>query len=454
MSDNLDVYDTFAAAINATKTANDASDDRFAAGGFFHLPAASRKRTATGGSNPALAGLRVGDIEVSLPITSDTLAALDAVAEAAPCGQGMQTLVDEAVRRAQKIDGDQVTLSAPLQRALEEEAQRLAQKRLGVTGGVRASLHQMCLYTPGGHFAEHRDTEKEAGMFGTMVVQLPTEAGHEGGRLIVRHGDQRRKFCGPAAPGAREAVVCAFFADCLHRLTPVTAGRRVVLAFNLVRDGTSSSAAVRGECAAARHARKWRERLSRAVEAWTTEGGAQDRLVVPLGHMYTQLSRPMRATDLKGTDADVARMMLGVEGLEVALGWVECTERGVPDGDPGNPNGCQYPRGYDIDDPEDGFVDYDHQEGVTGPEVDALGMEDVIDTEWSIKWTSLRDGATRSDHGDINDESDVLPSASGDDDYFLGDAVEATYSGYMGNWGPDLTRVYRRLMLELRPQDV
>jgi hypothetical protein len=29
-----------------------------------------------------------------------------------------------------------------------------------------------------------------AGMFGTIVVQLPVEGGHTGGTLSVRHGDQ------------------------------------------------------------------------------------------------------------------------------------------------------------------------------------------------------------------------------------------------------------------------
>ncbi|CAN0450803.1 unnamed protein product, partial [Hapterophycus canaliculatus] len=41
-------------------------------------------------------------------------------------------------------------------------------------------------YESGGHFRPHKDTEKEAGMFGTLVVQLPTASGHEGGTLLVR----------------------------------------------------------------------------------------------------------------------------------------------------------------------------------------------------------------------------------------------------------------------------
>ncbi|EFJ13616.1 hypothetical protein SELMODRAFT_424216 [Selaginella moellendorffii] len=43
---------------------------------------------------------------------------------------------------------------------------------------------------PGGHFKFHRDTEKEAGMFATMIVQLPTDRG----ALGVRQGLERYSF--------------------------------------------------------------------------------------------------------------------------------------------------------------------------------------------------------------------------------------------------------------------
>lgn len=39
----------------------------------------------------------------------------------------------------------------------------------------------------GGHFSAHQDTEKEQGMIGTLIVQLPCDQGHSGGVLTVRH---------------------------------------------------------------------------------------------------------------------------------------------------------------------------------------------------------------------------------------------------------------------------
>ena len=35
----------------------------------------------------------------------------------------------------------------------------------------------------------HRDTEREPGMFGSLIVSLPSR--HEGGRLIVQHLGER-----------------------------------------------------------------------------------------------------------------------------------------------------------------------------------------------------------------------------------------------------------------------
>ena len=64
-----------------------------------------------------------------------------------------------------------------------------ARKALGVTQRlpheVRAELHNLLVYKTGGHFAPHRDSEKVPGMFGTLVVVLPSA--HEGGALVIRH---------------------------------------------------------------------------------------------------------------------------------------------------------------------------------------------------------------------------------------------------------------------------
>jgi hypothetical protein len=52
---------------------------------------------------------------------------------------------------------------------------------------IEARLYKLLLYEQGGHFSAHQDTEKERGMVGTLVLQLPCEQGHSRGTLTVRH---------------------------------------------------------------------------------------------------------------------------------------------------------------------------------------------------------------------------------------------------------------------------
>ena len=48
---------------------------------------------------------------------------------------------------------------------------------------VQPNLYKILIYEQAGHFQKKRDTEKEPGMLGTMVVQLPSN--HEGGGLVI-----------------------------------------------------------------------------------------------------------------------------------------------------------------------------------------------------------------------------------------------------------------------------
>ena len=73
----------------------------------------------------------------------------------------------------------------------------------------------MLLYEEGGHFKKHRDTEKEANMFGTLVVALPSQ--HEGGDLVATHCGKEVRFVtgGPDSGDADLGLkVAVFYADC------------------------------------------------------------------------------------------------------------------------------------------------------------------------------------------------------------------------------------------------
>ena len=74
-----------------------------------------------------------------------------------------------------------------LHKAVAEVAEQLGLADRGTAVSVDARLYKLLLYEQGGHFSAHQDTEKERGMIGTLVVQLPCAQGHTGGSLTVRH---------------------------------------------------------------------------------------------------------------------------------------------------------------------------------------------------------------------------------------------------------------------------
>src|SRR6187431_68272 len=79
-------------------------------------------------------------------------------------------------------------------------------------------------------------TPKAPGMFATLVIVLPSVPVSTGGELIVRHkGREVRLDLRPEEPS--EVRFAAFYADCVHELTPVTQGHRLTLVYNLTRPG-------------------------------------------------------------------------------------------------------------------------------------------------------------------------------------------------------------------------
>ena len=59
---------------------------------------------------------------------------------------------------------------------------------LGAGAGVVAELYKLLIYDEGSFFVSHRDTEKSAGMFATLIIALPSL--HSGGELSVRHRER------------------------------------------------------------------------------------------------------------------------------------------------------------------------------------------------------------------------------------------------------------------------
>ncbi|WP_298377446.1 2OG-Fe(II) oxygenase [Azospirillum sp.] len=232
---------------------------------------------------------------IALPLLPMQAEQLVAAAERAPYGRGPETLRDESVRRTWQIDAASVRIGGRHWLPMLEDIVGRAAEGLGVTGPVSAELYKMLVYGPGDFFLEHRDTEKEAGMFATLVVVLPSLSA--GGELVVRHkGREVRLDLRGGDPS--EIAFAAFYADCVHEVLPVTTGHRLALIYNLVRPGTERPPQPPDYA--------WEtERVAAFLKGWDAVGPR--KLVYPLEHAYT-LAEVGFAT-LKGADAAVAGLL-------------------------------------------------------------------------------------------------------------------------------------------------
>lgn len=230
-----------------------------------------------------------------LPLHPSTMELLRPYTTQAPYGRGGQTLVDTSVRHTLQIDASALDFSDPLLQQTLEELTRQACRGLGAEGEVIARPYKLLLYETDGFFVPHRDTEKEPGMFATLVVVLPSR--FEGGALRVEHGGDSLTL-GLRSALTSSLVWAAFYADCTHEVLPVTQGVRAVLILNLVR--------TQGALRAPDHARELQE-LVGYLEAWEEEGWPR-KLCVVLDHHYTQAELGWGA--LKGADQARAALLL------------------------------------------------------------------------------------------------------------------------------------------------
>src|SRR5271154_2884463 len=108
-------------------------------------------------------------------------------------------------------------------------------KEMSIDEPISASLYKLLLYKSGCFFKPHRDAEREAGMFATLVVQLPSK--YSGGELIVTHENKIKKIDLSSAVNPENefaTTFSAFYCDCKHEVLPVTDGVRVCLIYNLI----------------------------------------------------------------------------------------------------------------------------------------------------------------------------------------------------------------------------
>lgn len=368
------------------------------------------------------------DEPLALPVLPQQAAALLKLAEQAPYGKGEETLVDTEVRNTWQIDAARVTITGAHWAGMLDKIVAQCALGLGVKGEVQADLYKLLLYPEGSFFVEHRDTEKADGMFATLVLSFPSI--YSGGALCIEHaGQQVELTLQQDDPGVINFA--AFYADCVHKVQPVTAGNRVVLVYNLCLREQRTLPTVPDYASQ-------EQAVTSLLRDWVNGENVGDdediplKLVYLLEHAYTPASLSFAA--LKNADAAAADVLLQAAqaaGCDVYLALMNVTEMGSAEY-----TGAYYHRGgrywQDADDFED--------------EEDFEEIEVLEEHQYISDWLTV-DGQ-QPDFGElaVEDEELCLPERLTrlvpDEQHFH----EAT-----GNEGASFERTYHRAALVMWP---
>ena len=150
-----------------------------------------------------------------------------------PYGLGEETLVDISVRNSLQLDPQQFVIG---NKEFENQVACLIEGKIKSDLGLKdatifGKIYKLLIYGPGGKFAEHRDTEKHQGMFGTLIIQLPSV--FTGGDLIVKHKNSSKVYENSSPEKLSRCSYVAHYASCPHELTEVNSGYRTALVYSL-----------------------------------------------------------------------------------------------------------------------------------------------------------------------------------------------------------------------------
>ncbi|KAL0259096.1 hypothetical protein SLS55_006601 [Diplodia seriata] len=374
---------------------------------------------------------------VQLPLTPDAARAIAQACHQAPFGRGEETVVDPSVRNTWELNPGNFSITEPnwndkfLPKVLRDVG-----NELGVFSNCRSfhcELYKMLLYEQGAMFKPHRDSEKTPGMFGTLVICLPSP--HEGGDVHTSHAKHSKVLKSSDCTSS----IMAWYSDVEHEVKEVTAGYRWVLTYNLIADGPIGSVSAAANSAD-------RIELRRNLKAWKTEltfdPSYRNRLVHLLSHRYTDAS--LQLSSLKGGDRKVANLLkesCDSVGFKLFLASFERMRFGQAEPNSSDDDDDEYRYPYD--------EDWDEEEDEPpARERSQHFIEEELES--SLKLTRVIELSGTEVAQDIDIKSEDVIQEDALDDYVLD---HEDYEGYTGNAGCTATHWYRMTALVIVPQE-
>jgi hypothetical protein len=210
-----------------------------------------------------------GGNQIPLPLKEDDAQTIKGVCRQAPFGHGDKTLVDTSIRNTWELDASKFELRNPEWPKFFDKVLQDTAVGLGLNE-VIAKSYKLLLYEPGSFFKPHKDSEKERGMVGTLIVCLPSQ--HEGGDVHLSFGSKVTRFS--TAPTSKfDLNSISWFSDVTHEVTKLTSGYRLVLTYKLFIHGDGS--------VSASTALDKTEHLRSLLHKWKSRPCQPDRIISP-----------------------------------------------------------------------------------------------------------------------------------------------------------------------------
>ncbi|PLW18434.1 hypothetical protein PCASD_15632 [Puccinia coronata f. sp. avenae] len=349
------------------------------------------------------AGLNVDGVgDIAFPLQEETMRQLIAKSHQAPYGRRSETLVDVSVRNTWEINGDQLHFFDPDWLRYVLRLSHLVATTLGIKETIRLDLYKMLIYETGAMFKAHTDTEETPGMFGTLIICLPSA--HTGGEVIVRHHGQTKTL--------------------------------------RTSDATQSYASVKPGLARpiATAPDYQRDYLRKTLRVWLNEltgHQVESHLYCPFEHKYTEAAISLRA--LKKNDLARVHVMQDLTRelpFDIFLALLEKKDEGCAEDDEEEENYYSHKRSR--------YCYYDPPRKTNDD--DTHVMTEIHDTTYAVKSLHALDGTTIAHEYDFDMESCL------EEDPFLDlEIAEEDFEPYMGNSGPSATHWYRRATLVVVP---
>jgi hypothetical protein len=415
------------------------ADSRQALGTFLGSLGESSSFVATGSVAPVLPGLEVKGVgAIGTPVTEADSKRLIAKATQAPYGRGTETIVDTDVRRVWQLEPSQFFLRNAAWNAHLATIVNEVGREFGIRQKVDAKLYKLLIYEKGSFFAAHRDTEKVPGMFATLVICLPSR--HRGGTLIVKHDGQTTRIDFGGENSEFKTQYAAFYADCQHEISPVVAGYRVCLVYNLAIARNKRQPSAPAQASTIDHAAQ----LLKAI--LTDAPDAPRKIAIPFEYQYTAAG--LDPKQLKGSDrarADILARAAKSLDYQCYIALLTIEQSGEVDyetWDGGYSGGGSYGWSYEEDD-EFGD-DFDNHDG-DSDDADAE-MGEIFDEAQSLDhWLDFE--GHKQPFGQVHLEDDEILNREDRDSWSVRQEVhEAT-----GNEGASMDRWYRQAVIVIWP---